>query len=221
MKRVAAGAAIAFAGMLAQAQAQDAGPALSCDKSVAGKPGAEAAALRAQGGDVVQRLSRHVLQVRAGGRVHRFKDKPPYDQPLEGTAFRFCERKDGFVLVYEEDRGTFSGVLVSEATGKATRGGLNVIFSADRQAYFATSRTDGQDGDTWTIRFIDGRVSWEATAVLVQGERVLGDLEAPRWLASGEFAATARCRGTAERHADLVLRRVGGQWAWSPKSACR
>lgn len=182
----------------------------------------EAARIRAAAG-VVKRQSKHVLQVTVAGKTLRFADQPPYDEPLDGVRYAFCARSEGFILLWHDDGGEFSGKLIDEASGKVSDAGDSVLFSADRCAYFATSQENGRDAATWTIYALDGRRSWRGGDYLphpTRGDHMAATLSAQRWEASGEFSAQAQCLAGKRPPWRVKLVRSGGAWDWQPRRAC-
>ena len=107
------------------------GPHLACGDAD-NEPRVEAKRIAGRAQGVVRRESKHVLSVRTVGGVLRFTDKPPHDEPLSGTHYHFCDRRDGFILLQVEDESDFTGVLIDEATGRKTEGGEQVLFSNDQ-----------------------------------------------------------------------------------------
>lgn len=195
--------------------------ALNCGES--GTAGLEAKRIKAVAGGVVKRQSKHVLQVEAGGKTLKFADKPPYDEPLDGQRYEFCERKDGFILLAHDNGDELTGKLVNEATGKVTAGGDSVLFSADRRAYFATSQDNGKDGATWNIYALDGRRSWTGGDYLLHPTKpdyIAAQLSDQRWEASGEFSAQAQCIEGKVAPWRVKLVKSAGGWDWQPRRKC-
>jgi hypothetical protein len=184
-------------------------------------PAVEAKHIAASAQGVVRRDSKHVLSVRTAQGVLRFTDKPPHDEPLSGVHYHFCDRRDGYTLVLVEDEADFNGVLIDETTGKTTDAGPEVLFSNDRRAYFAETVPDGLDGEVWTIRAIDGTVSWKGYS-FIETQKGFFDilLDAPAWTDTGEFTAMARCAGDGKLRWQVKLTKAGGQWQWLPKRTC-
>jgi len=172
---------------------------------------------RAQG--VVWREGKRVLSVRTAQGVLRFKDKPPYDEPMGGTVHHFCDRGDGYTLVTVEEEGGITGVLVEEASGRKTQAGAEVLLSNDRRAYFAASGEDGLDGMIWRIHAIDGTTSWSGYNIvdLHKGDTTL---DAPAWTEKGEFTAMAQCVTNEKLRWKVKLTKVNGKWQWLPKRTC-
>lgn len=173
---------------------------------------------------VVARKSKRELQVSVNGNIIRFIDKPPYDEP-EGTHYRFCDRKDGFILIAVDNGDLFSGNLINEATGQVTAGGERVVFSADKRAYFTSEQPDGLDGNVWSIYRIDGRRSWSGFSFIPRNgnpDYKSADLFNLKWQTNGELSAEANCAGQIDMNMKwkVKLVKIDGKWDWSPKRKC-
>jgi len=196
---------------------------LNCEHVDPRDPAIEAVLLRQLGGDVVRRAGPHVLLVRAGGREIRLEDKPPHDEPFAGVHRWFCDRRGGFVLLRTEDDSVSTGTLVNESTGAVTPGGEVVVFSEDWRAYFAAEQPDGLDGQQWKIYGVKGDLSWSGLSLMPERghpDRNVAYLEDPRWTSTGEFTAQASCIGAIDTRWPVTLRKIGGQWSWTPRAAC-
>lgn len=207
--------------VLAAGTTQAASLALTCGDS--GKAGLEAKRIKAMAAGVVKRQSKHVLQVEAAGKTLAFTDKPPYDEPLDGERYAFCERKEGFILLAHVNGDELTGKLVNEATGKVGPGGDAVLFSADRRAYLATSQDNGRDGATWTVYALDGRQSWTGGDYLLHPTKPdykAAELSEERWEANGELSAQARCIEGKMAPWRVKLVKSGGTWNWHPHRKC-
>ncbi|UOD30111.1 hypothetical protein INH39_33015 [Massilia violaceinigra] len=193
---------------------------LNCDS---GKPGLEAKRIKAEAAGVVKRLSKHVLQVTVAGKTHKFTDKPPYDEPLDGVRYEFCQRKEGFILVAHEDGGDFTGKLINEANGNITDAGGTVEFSADRRAYLASSQSNGLDATSLAVHALDGRVSWEGRDYLphpTKADSMVATLGKIQWEANGELSAQATCLAGKVAPWRVKLVKSGGAWDWQPRRKC-
>lgn len=171
---------------------------------------------------VVERKSPRELQVTVNGKVLRFVDKPPYDEP-DGTYYRFCDRKDGFILLMFAEDDLFTGKLINEANGQVTPGGERAVFSADRRAYFTSEQPNGLDGNVWNIYAIDGRRSWSGfNYIPLNGNRgyKTAELSNPKWESNGEFSAEAYCVLRTETKWKVKLVKIAGAWDWRPKRKC-
>lgn len=171
---------------------------------------------------VVERKSQHELQATVTGRTLRFIDKPS-DYELDGTYYRFCDRKDGFILLMFAENDSVSGKLINEANGQVTPGGERVSISADRRAYFASEQPNGLDGSVWNIYSVDGRLSWSGFSFLPlngNSDEKSADLSNPKWEANGEFSAEAYCITKIETKWKVKLVNTAGVWDWRPKRKC-
>ena len=195
-------------------------PPLSLQCADPREPRDEAALIRKLADGKVVRKSRHVLQVQAGGRTISFTDKPPHDEPFSGTHRWFCDRRDGFILLRTDDDSRSTGTLVNEATGDVTPGGEEVVFSADRRAYFATVQPDGLDGEEWKIYSVKGDLSWAGFSYIPEShdhDMMLATLENPQWQPKGEFTAQATCITARDHIWPVTLKKISNTWDWYPK----
>ncbi len=173
--------------------------------------------------DVATRKSLHELQIKTVNKFHIFRDKPPHDEPLSGTHYYFCDRKDGFILLMKEDEMLFTGTLINEVTGQITPGGETVIFSIDRRAYFTTEQPNGMDGSIWKIYAVNGKISWDGINYIPKnGDWNYADayLEDAQWKNNGEFMAIARCTKNLDISWKVTLKKNDGIWGWHPKKKC-
>ncbi len=215
-------AAMLLLAVAAPSFAQQAGLVLDCNNP--DTPAKESALIGKLADGKVTRKSLHLLLVQAGGRTIRLADEPPYDEELAGTHYRFCDRKDGFILVLKEQDVDFTGTLINEATGAVTDGGQQVILSADRRAYFATTQPDGLDGEEWRIHFANGNVSWSGYSFIpdeVHAGYASAYLSKPQWQPKGTFTALAMCAEALDRQWLVTLTKLAdGSWDWRPKGKC-
>ena len=185
--------------------------------------GQEAKLIRKLASDIVKRTSRHQLDIQVAGTVKKLVDKPPHDEPLAGLHYYFCDRKEGFILLYKEDESDFGGTLINEQTGTLTPGGQTVMFSPDRRAYFATVQPDGLDGEEWSIYAVDGKQSWSGYSFIPNPKKpdyAYAYLDKPAWTATGEFTASASCATKQETTWPVKLVKKDGKWDWAPKKTC-
>ena len=66
----------------------------------------------------------------AGGK-RILKDKPPYNEPLDGVRWTYCGYNADLKLhmLLKEDEALFTGALVDDMTGTLLPGGQKVLFS--------------------------------------------------------------------------------------------
>lgn len=181
----------------------------------------ETAQIRSKARDVVYRPSKHELRVRVGGKVLSFRDRLPYDAPLEGTRYYFCDRVGGYTLLKKEHEDEFSGVLINESTSQVSAAGYKVLFSYDRRAYFSELQQNGMDGELWRIYTEGGKLSWAGTSFVLDENRSAAILlSRPHWASDGEFKAYASCAATPFYHSVSTLKKLDGHWTWHPLPNC-
>jgi len=170
---------------------------------------------------VVVRKGAHLLKVSTKAGVQPFKDEPPFDEPMDGVRYYFCDRQEGFILVRVDDIYEATGKLVNEQTGAVTEGGTSVLFSEDRRAYLASSHGGGLDGDAWRVHAVNGELSWSGFNFLSDDDEKHGhvDLSMPTWTPTGELAATATCASDRSRKWKIKLVK-NGWWYWAPRKKC-
>lgn len=185
-------------------------------------PPKEQARIRKQAPGVVARRGAHLLNVTTTTGVRSFKDQPPYDEPLDGVRYSFCDRKEGFILVNVQDGGLFTGKLINEQTGALTEGGESVHFSEDRRAYLASEQPDGMDGSVWKVYAVNGRLSWSGYNYIPDSDPNYryADLDTPTWMPNGELVANASCSSDPERKWKVKLVKNKEQWDWAPRKKC-
>lgn len=173
--------------------------------------------------DIVSRVNEHQLKIVTKSGTVLLVDKPPYNEPLSGVRYQFCDRRAGFLLVLMRDETQFTGQLINEETGAVTDAGEYVLMSSDRRAYFATEQPDGLDGQEWSIHAVGGKRSWSGYSFFSQRgnpNRPYAYLENPAWLPSGEFTATASCASNIEIKWTVKLVKNRGEWSWQPQRKC-
>lgn len=198
------------------AWSQTSAVSLDCD---IGDQQQETKLLRAANGMAVRR-SIHELRLTVAGKELTFKDTPPYDEPLDGTSYTYCGRKEGYSLIADREGDVFTGKLIDERTGRILDAGQEVMFSPDRRAYLASEQIDGMDGPMWTIHSIDGKVSWKGPSFVEPSTPHSSaiSLDSPAWTASGELVAKVNCSANNEL-AKLV--KINGAWKWRLPPSCK
>lgn len=195
---------------------------LSCN-ATGDQDAAEARRIASLAPGVVKRIGAHELSVRTAAGPLRFVDEAPYGKDLSGTRHAFCDRRGGYVLLTLEDEDEFTGVLVDEATGKTSPGGMEVLFSHDRRSYLATEQPDGLDGERWKIYGADGSLTWSGYSYIPlendEGE-FAATLHMPAWNEAGEFTAIAQCIGNLDTQWPVKLTKVRDKWQWLPARRC-
>ena len=185
--------------------------------------GVEANLIRSLASGVAIRKSSHQLQIKTDIRVMSFLDEPPYDEPIGGKHYYFCDRKSGFILLTTLDSTDFTGTLINEKTGAVSPGGETIIFSIDNRAYFLSEHSSGMDGDKWKIYSMSGKLSWEGYNFIPREDNqsfMYAYLNDPTWSPSGEFTATAQCTKLLDKTWRVTLKKIKGAWDWSPKRKC-
>jgi hypothetical protein len=192
----------------------------------------EIAAVLRQAPFGVKRISKHHLKVNWAKGNLDFIDKPPYDEPLDGTAYFYCGYNSivGMHLIHKSEDSIFTGVLVDDTTGKITPAGQYVSFSKDKNKYFATVQPDGLDGEEWYVYAKDGKLIWKGLSGITQKnlkydyEYFVVELSNPRWNLNGELEATGICaseRDNAKKKETIVtLKLTEKNWEWLPKISC-
>ncbi|WP_407469677.1 hypothetical protein ABFU43_03940 [Xanthomonas campestris pv. raphani] len=187
-------------------------------------PAQEASAIAARGGGMVQRVSAHRLQVTTPAGAQVFADTAPFDEPLEGEDYRFCDRRDGYLLLQHRDGGTFAGTLIDTRTGTQTPGGLRVVIAPDRNRYLATAQPDGMDGEEWQVLSIGGKQLASTTNALLSDDAaepgIIATLDAPQWSTAQQLQATATCLSDETQQWQVRLVEQAGRWHWQPRRDC-
>jgi hypothetical protein len=169
-----------------------------------------------------KRLSRHQLEIGWTGGKAIFKDKPPYNEPLDGLRWVYCGYSPTLKLhlIGKRDGDLFTGTLLDEQTGLRLPGGDSVLFSPDRQYYLAYEQPDGLDGENLTLYKRDGSVVWggyngvlshDGKSVIVSSE----DMRDMRWDSQNRPQATVHLYGGRTLVITLTHTR-NGEWEWLP-----
>lgn len=110
-----------------------------------------------------KRISKHQLDVRWAAGTKTFKDKPPYDEPLDGISWAYCGYNASLKLhlISKTDNDLFTGVLLDDRTGRTLPGGFATLFSPDHSLYLAYEQPDGQDGETLKLYKRSGVLLWK------------------------------------------------------------
>lgn len=180
---------------------------------------------------VIFRKNEHTLEIKLASKTMMFVDTPPYDETENDNQYYFCDRKEGFILISNNDTSFFTGLLINENTGQVIPGGLEVIFSNDKHAYYIQEQPDGMDGQLWKIYTVKGKLSWSGYSYIPRN----GDwnfasayLDRPAWKENGEFTATAECFTSIDNNKPtpptkkwaVTLKKINGEWGWFPKKQC-
>src|SRR5208282_3631869 len=170
-----------------------------------------------------KRLSEHQLQVRWAAGTRIFKDKPPYDEPLDGVSWAYCGYNASLKLhlIHKADNWLFTGVLLDDNTGLMLPGGLAILFSPDHSLYLAYERPDGQDGETLKLYKRAGVLLWKGYDFIASpdGKSVIVDTENMRnmrWDSQNRPQATLYLRGGRTMIVTL-MRDDKGKLEWLPR----
>jgi hypothetical protein len=113
-----------------------------------------------------KRLGKHVIEVGWARGKRILKDKPPYNEPLDGVRWTYCGYNADLKLhmLLKEDEALYTGALVDDVTGAFLPGGQKVLFSKDAQHYLTYEQPDGQDGETIKLYRRNGTLLWKGFA---------------------------------------------------------
>jgi len=169
-----------------------------------------------------KRLGKHQLEVGWTGGQRIFKDRPPYDEPLDGVAWVYCGYSPTLRvhLIGKADRGLFTGVLLDDASGSLLPGGEAVLFSPHQQLYLSYEQPDGQDGETLKLYKRGGVMLWKGCDCILSpdGKSVIVDAENMRnmrWDDQNRPQATLHLKGGRTSTVTL-MRDSKGQLDWLP-----
>ncbi|MCC8624035.1 hypothetical protein [Xanthomonas vesicatoria] len=181
----------------------------------------EAAAITAGAGDRVRRVGAHRLEVTTDVGTQVFADSPPYDEPLDGAEYRYCDRGDAYVLLHHRDGDSFGGVLIDIRSGRQLPGGIEVVIAPDRSRYLAVTQSDGMDGEQWRVLDFNKRPLISTTSMLLSQDGATGiaELSAPTWFGT-QLQATATCLSDDTQQWQVRLTNAQGAWNWQPRRAC-
>jgi len=105
----------------------------------------------------------HRIDVTWAGGKRTFADKPPYNEPLSGISWYYCGYASDLKLhlLFKEEGDLFTGALLDDGTGAVLPGGMEVIFSPDKQYYIAYEMADGETTEILKLYRRDGRMLWQ------------------------------------------------------------
>ncbi len=170
-----------------------------------------------------KRIGKHTLAIRWQAGQRKFKDQPPYDEPMGGVRWEYCGYNAAVKkhLLQKWDGSVLSGVMLDDATGAVLPAGESVLFSPDFQYYLAYEQEDGRDGATLKLYRRDGSPEWDAYSGILTPDRstILATFENTHWNDNGQLQTSATCVGAAKA-STLKLTRVSGQWQWLPRIRC-
>jgi len=165
-----------------------------------------------------KRLGAHMIEVGWAGGKRVLKDKPPYDEPLDGVRWTYCGYNAELKLhmLLKEDEALFTGALVDDVTGALLPGGQKVLFSKNAEYYLAYEQPDGQDGETIKLYRRNGTLLWEGyNGFLSSDGIVLTNFENMHWDDHDRPQAIAR-REDGKTQTVTLTQGVAGKWDWLP-----
>lgn len=166
-----------------------------------------------------RRLGKHTLEVGWSNGKRIFKDKPPYNEPLDGLKWTYCGYNSTLKLhmLIKSDDALFTGVLVDDATGALLPGGEKVLFSKDAQYYLAYEQPDGQDGETIKLYSRNGHLLWKGYNGFIaeDGKSVVAEFTDAHWDSQGRLQAVAKLDSGKQQTVTLT-RLNSGKWDWLP-----
>lgn len=161
----------------------------------------------------------HVIEVGWAGGKRILKDKPPYDEPLDGLRWTYCGYNAELKLhmLLKEDQALFTGALVDDVSGALLPGGQKVLFSKNAQYYLAYEQPDGQDGETIKLYRRNGTLLWKGYNgfLSANGKDVLATFEDTHWDDQGRLQAIARLDDGKTQTVTLT-QGSDGKWDWLP-----
>jgi hypothetical protein len=179
---------------------------------------AEEVARMKQAPNGAKRLGAHAIEVGWVGGKRILKDKPPYDEPLDGLRWTYCGYNADLKLhmLLKEDEALFTGALVDEVSGALLPGGQKVLFSKNAQFYLVYEQPDGQDGETIKLYRRNGTLIWEGyNGFLSSDGIVLANFENMHWDDHDRPQATARLNDGKTQTFTLTEGSTG-KWDWLP-----
>lgn len=165
-----------------------------------------------------KRLGAHVIEVGWAGGKRLLKDKPPYNEPLDGLRWIYCGYNADLKLhmLLKEDEALLTGALVDDVTGALLPGGQKVLFSKDAQYYLAYEQPDGQDGETIKLYRRNGTLLWEGyNGFLSSDGIVLANFESMHWDDQNRPQAIVRLNDGKTQTVTLT-QGSAGKWDWLP-----
>lgn len=164
------------------------------------------------------RKGKHTLVVHWQHGEHVFRDRAPFDQPLDGIEWAYCGYNPQLKLhlIGKQDVDVFTGVLLNDVTGAVLQAGETVLFSPDRLLYLAYEQPDGQDGPTIKLYNRNGTLMWKGYDGLLSkdGKSWIADFQAIQWTVHNQLLAEYALSGTP--HKMILTRGHDGKWRWQP-----
>lgn len=166
-----------------------------------------------------KRVGAHAIEVGWAGGKHVFKDKPPYDEPLDGLRWIYCGYNADLKLhmLLKEDEALFTGALIDDVSGALLPGGQKVLFSKNAQYYLAYEQPDGQDGETIKLYRHNGALLWKGYNgfLSANGKDVLATFEGMHWDDQNRLQAIAHLENEKTQPVTLT-QGAAGKWEWLP-----
>lgn len=164
------------------------------------------------------REDKHTLEVQWQHGKRIFRDRPPFDEPLDGIEWAYCGYNPQLKLhlIGEQNVDVFTGVLLNDSTGAVLQAGETVVFSPDRLLYLAYEQPDGQDGPTIKLYDRNGALLWKGYDGLLspEGISVVADFQTIRWDMDNQLLAEYTLSGALHRM--ILTRGHDGKWRWQP-----
>ena len=168
---------------------------------------------------VSRRVKEHELQVGWNGGQRLFKDKPPFDDSMDGLYWVYCGYNLSLKshLIGKYGRGDlFTGMLLDDRSGSLLPGATMVLFSPRRDFYLAYEQPDGQYGEDLKLYSSNGTMLWRGYSgfLSANGTTVLGNFENLHWDANNTLIAEIEPIGKRRMSVTLIRRGDSGQWEW-------
>lgn len=167
------------------------------------------------------RFGKHTLEIhwQSGKRV--FRDRPPFNEPLDGTKWAYCGYNPQLKmhLIGKQDVDVFTGVLMNDSTGSILQAGETVVFSPNARLYLAYEQPDGQDGPTIKLFDKNGTLLWKGYDGILSADSkgVVADFERVRWGSNDQLIAEYVASGRS--HTMILIKSGEGKWVWKEKGA--
>lgn len=166
-----------------------------------------------------KRMGAHAIEVGWARGKRVVKDKPPYDEPLDGLRWIYCGYNADLKLhmLLKEDEALFTGALIDDVSGTLLPGGQKVLFSKNGQYYLAYDQPDGQDGETIKLYRRNGTLLWKGYNGFLSpnGKDVLASFEDTHWDDQDRLHAIARMDDGKTQSVTLT-QGSAGKWDWLP-----
>jgi hypothetical protein len=168
-----------------------------------------------------KRTGKHQLYIVWSSGTQVLKDKPPYDEPLDGIRWTYCGYSTTLQLhlIGKQDVDVFTGVLMDDKTGLLLPGGQTVLFSPDHRYYLAYEQPDGQDGETIKLYSRSGEILWIGFNGILSpdGKMVVAEFQSLRWDSRNRLLAELSPLGKQKEFLTLT-KESNGKWGWLPKA---